>query len=319
MGYSLSLFVAVIVAAKEPDMLDACIGDSESAQRLRREGDLLKARAAFGRCRISQCPKAIRADCLRWFDEVDASIPSVLILPREGGRDLLDANVTIDGQALPLDGQPVEVNPGPHEVVVKRKGEQSKSVPLVAAASEKNRRLVVEFTPAPPKDERSAVTPSEPVVVAAHPVTTAVSEGVTSKVEVSRPYSAAVRAETRGSGFSRAPVPMLGLTGIWRFAVAQLGTFLRGPANEVGFTLGVGVRLPIVSRLDVRLLAEALAVAAQPISFGAGASGAVTYAFTERLSALVGGGVSWAFPRSDISQLNPFLSVALEWRFLNNP
>ena len=56
-----------------------CIDAAESGQQLRGAGKLMESRKAFGVCTAPACPAAVRRDCARWIEEVDAAIPTIAL------------------------------------------------------------------------------------------------------------------------------------------------------------------------------------------------------------------------------------------------
>jgi hypothetical protein len=122
---------------------------------------LVAARAAALSCSQEQCPALLRADCVQWFAELDREVPSVVISVRAGATDVSAASVQIDGQPAPhaLEGQLLELDPGPHWVEVLRIGEPTLERQVVLAAGEKARLLVFEV---PSKASPTATAPQSP-------------------------------------------------------------------------------------------------------------------------------------------------------------
>jgi hypothetical protein len=126
---------------------DACIAGAVDGQKLRKAGELRKAREAFVTCSRIECPKEIGERCTTWLAEVEASVPSIVVSVQDSNdRDVLDAEVRIDGEARDVrSGKAVEVEPGLHRVeaksasgavqqdVVVREGERARLIRLVIA------------------------------------------------------------------------------------------------------------------------------------------------------------------------------------------
>ncbi len=303
--------VVAVLASADSTVMNACLTSSEAGQRLRRTQMLLKARVELNQCRAEGCPQIVRNDCMRWFLEVDESIPSVLILTRQAGQDLLSAQVTLDQMPVTLDGKPVELDPGQHEVEARLPDGRMKKIQFVAAASEKNRRLLVEFTPETPKFEAPPTDlPEPPTPEAKRP------EAAKSTNQTTSPFSLSLLAETRGARFDRAPSPLLGLAGAWRFLYASLSVLFRSPAAQAGLLLKAGARLPLIhERLDLRLSAEATGVIQNRVTPGLGGSVGMSYHLPLQLAAELGAGLTWVPGSPEIIPLTPFFSLALEWRF----
>lgn len=141
-----------------------CAIAAETAQRLTARGSLLQSRAELVRCSRDACPPAVRADCLRWLDDLDRSIPSLAIRVEDAlGKPLDDARVTIDGSVpsvLP-DGRGIALDPGEHVVAVERAGATAHAR-VALATGEKERVLVVRLPPVP----ANPAPPAAPLTVA---------------------------------------------------------------------------------------------------------------------------------------------------------
>src|SRR4051794_33678226 len=70
----------------------ACLAASDQAQQLKDERKLVKAREQALACSKDSCPGPVRKDCLQWLQTIDASLPSIVINARDGGKDI--TNVT---------------------------------------------------------------------------------------------------------------------------------------------------------------------------------------------------------------------------------
>ncbi|MGH7327521.1 MAG: hypothetical protein ACREJX_04150, partial [Polyangiaceae bacterium] len=114
--------VAVSLALFAPQSAHAspreeCISSSMDGQTLRLKGKLHAARLKLRECSNSACPKLIRHDCVDWLGKLASAMPTIVIGALDGaGKDVADVHVSLDGDALPfpLDGKPIEVDPGSH-------------------------------------------------------------------------------------------------------------------------------------------------------------------------------------------------------------
>lgn len=93
-----------------------------SAQVLKKEGRLVRARELLDRCRDAACADGdaecddIRAFCGARSAEVGNEIPKVVVIVRDDrGRPIRDAQLTIDGTSA-LPDRPTAVDPGPRVV-----------------------------------------------------------------------------------------------------------------------------------------------------------------------------------------------------------
>src|SRR4051812_26138390 len=66
-------------APDTPDAKKACVVHHEQAQVLRRTTKLTDARAALLVCSQDVCPAAVRVDCVDWLNQVNRTIPSVVV------------------------------------------------------------------------------------------------------------------------------------------------------------------------------------------------------------------------------------------------
>lgn len=142
---ALALCLFVAPARARADTTDQCISAAEDGQRLRRGARLRAARDAFIACAREACPGAIARDCKRWLDEVEASLPSVVLrVVDRDGRDVADASVTLDGKPVSPDGRPLHVDPGEHTLVAQRSGLSTRA-PIVVAAGEHDRLVTIRL------------------------------------------------------------------------------------------------------------------------------------------------------------------------------
>lgn len=150
----------VLAAARPAHALDAvqCAATAERAQTLRQANKLTEAARELVACANAECPKFVRADCVRWLDEVQSTLPSVVVrAENETGGDVLDAAVTVDERAASL-GLAVSLDPGTHVVRVRSDGAVGEAKILVAQG-EKNRVVVVRV--AAPKTASDAPSSSD--------------------------------------------------------------------------------------------------------------------------------------------------------------
>jgi hypothetical protein len=130
--------------AAEPETM-ACIKAAEEGQAARDRGALLQSREILASCTAANCPGVIRRDCTAWLEDIRTRTPSIVVVARDAaGRDLASATLTVDGVARPLDGTPIELDPGPHTVRVQAAGptgavEQS----VIVNAGEKGRVIAL--------------------------------------------------------------------------------------------------------------------------------------------------------------------------------
>ena len=124
-----------------------CPGAAEKTQRLRSEGKLREAREQAVICARAQCPGVIRKDCEPWLSEIDAALPTIVVGAKDGGKDVIDVKVSIDGApvATVLDGKSITINPGAHTFRYEREGSEAVEEKIVIREGEKARQVTVVF------------------------------------------------------------------------------------------------------------------------------------------------------------------------------
>lgn len=148
--------------ALDKTAVESCLNSYESAQRLRLGKHLGEARGELLSCGEARCPAAIRKDCLRWLDEVDRSMPSVVLAVRSGGQDLTAVHVWVDGTeiATHLDGASIAVDPGARQFRFEVKGHKPHQRTVVIREGEKNRPITVELIETAPPEPTTSHEPA---------------------------------------------------------------------------------------------------------------------------------------------------------------
>jgi hypothetical protein len=143
-------------ASSSAEPVDACLGAFSDAQRLRREGSLRAARQALIQCSQPTCPELIVSRCTPWLRDVGDAIPSIVPLAKDRlGRDMVNVRVVVDGAPFSevLDGRPIELDPGAHQILFEAAGQPPVAVDVVLAQGQKSRVVEVVIgavTPPPP-------------------------------------------------------------------------------------------------------------------------------------------------------------------------
>jgi len=124
-----------------------CVAQLDRAQSLQTARKLRDARTSYLTCSAAGCPELVREDCSRSLVELDAAMPTVVFSARADGRDVTDARVLLDGEAVAsaLDGHSVALDPGNHVVRFERSGGGVFEVKLVAREGEKSRAVSATF------------------------------------------------------------------------------------------------------------------------------------------------------------------------------
>jgi hypothetical protein len=160
------LFAPAFAAAETSD---ACVSATVEGQKLQRAGKLVAARERFATCARAECPADIVSRCAGWAQSVADAIPSLVVIPRDdSGKDVTGAKVTIDGAAVDATGRAIDLDPGPHRIVVEHPGAAPVTVDVVLHEAEKNRSVPATFPGPKPASPPPAAT--KPVGPAERPV-----------------------------------------------------------------------------------------------------------------------------------------------------
>lgn len=125
-----------------------CPAVSEDAQRLRQQSKYREARERFHACADPACPAVVRKDCAQWQADLDQTMPTIVVAGLdENDRDVIDAELAVDGVivATHLDGKPLPMNPGAHELRVTASQRYPVTLPVVVREGEKNRVVRLKF------------------------------------------------------------------------------------------------------------------------------------------------------------------------------
>ena len=133
-------------ATAEEDPL-TCAQAYEKAQEERTASRLSAAIEHLKSCIDSTCPKFIREDCLRWMDQTETALPTVVFSVREDGKDLTSVEILCDGKLLigTLDGKALPVDPGLHNFTFNVPGLAPEERHLLIREGERNRIINVDF------------------------------------------------------------------------------------------------------------------------------------------------------------------------------
>jgi hypothetical protein len=91
-----------------------CVDADTAGQDHRRAGKLLQARAELTTCADATCPEMVRTDCRDRLAELKRALPSIVVAANVTGTGFL----TLDGASIGLGGEPVDVDPGEHELTL---------------------------------------------------------------------------------------------------------------------------------------------------------------------------------------------------------
>jgi hypothetical protein len=117
LGLPVIFGAALVPTTTRADETVPCADAASEGQRLKNDHKLVEARVEFQNCARRQCPLIVQTDCLKWLEDVNTSLPTVVVTAKDAsGADLVDVKVNVDGQPLvsKLDGQAVPIDPGRH-------------------------------------------------------------------------------------------------------------------------------------------------------------------------------------------------------------
>jgi len=139
--------VLIAGSASAEDEKTECIGASERAQRLRDEQKLLAARREIMTCSRDSCPAPVKHDCAELLADVVRRTPTIVVRAKgPKGEDVVDATLTIDRErvATQLTGEPVALDPGPHDFRIDVQG-ASLTKRIVVVQGEHERLLALDL------------------------------------------------------------------------------------------------------------------------------------------------------------------------------
>jgi hypothetical protein len=158
------LGAAALAAASAHAGKKECAQAYVEAQKLMKAGQLKKAREQLDICAHDECLAAVRKDCVAWLDQVNASIPSIVVQAKAAdGKDTVDVKLSIDGAPVAdhLDVKAIELEPGTHKVRFEMAGEEPIEQDVILHQGERNRVVSATFG-AKGQPEDKGVAPAQP-------------------------------------------------------------------------------------------------------------------------------------------------------------
>lgn len=143
---SLVSLVSLDARADEAEQKSACVAAHVRAQEDRQAGRLVSAVRALDACSTAACPQLVQKDCIAWAEAWPSTIPTIVVGARDRGNvEQVAATVTVDGRevATRLDGRPIALDPGPHEIRVVLKDGTVLGETVVLREGEKNRAVTL--------------------------------------------------------------------------------------------------------------------------------------------------------------------------------
>lgn len=117
----------------------------EAAQAERNRGELVRSKANLRMC-VRACPQALSQDCTRWLAEIDRDIARLTVSIRgPAGAALPGASLLVDGVERSA-SEPLELDPGKHQLTARAAGYAPRSVSVDVARSS-SQALTIPLTP----------------------------------------------------------------------------------------------------------------------------------------------------------------------------
>ena len=138
-----------------------CSSAYVEAQKQRKAGALRKAREQLILCGKDSCLAAVKKDCVAWLDEVNASMPSVVVEAKGlDGRETLEVKVTVDGEVVAeqLGTGSIEVDPGVHRFRFEHRDQPPVEQEVIVREGQKHKPVEVSFAKSSPSAPPPAVT-----------------------------------------------------------------------------------------------------------------------------------------------------------------
>lgn len=127
-----------------------CAVAYETAQEHRAAGKLTETRSQLYICSKSQCPSFVQKDCRGWLKEVTRELPSFVIRTVDAdGQPATDITVELDGKQLSQAAleQAIALDPGHHQLVVKRDDTTLATRQLLAQQGIQKRKIELALGP----------------------------------------------------------------------------------------------------------------------------------------------------------------------------
>lgn len=149
------------------DAKQRCVDASDRAQSLRDKGALVEAREQLLLCARPECPGVVTGFCDKWLSEVNAALPTVVVIAKDGAAETSDVELSIDGVvARPkLDGRAIPLDPGDHELSIRSADGRVATQHVVAHEGQKDVPVTIALaaraSPSPPPAPPLPPPPSE--------------------------------------------------------------------------------------------------------------------------------------------------------------
>ena len=144
---------------------ELCISSFMAAQRSRYIGKLIEARQHLIQCANPTCPNALRNQCGPWLNELRPLIPTIIVIAKDLlGRDTSEVRVRVDGELVAdkLDGLPIELDPGVHDIEIEHEGRIPIQRRVVLAQGKQDYEVLADFSQMDTGSDETQVPPPQP-------------------------------------------------------------------------------------------------------------------------------------------------------------
>ncbi len=135
-------------AAAQEVSKQACVEGHLRAQSQRIGGELVEAQENLRLCASKDCPEIVQRDCVKWLEELEGQVPTVIFEAFDEQGALRDVRVTRDGQVVAgrLDGTALEINPGTYDFVFQMSDGRRRIQRVLVREADRNRHIGADFT-----------------------------------------------------------------------------------------------------------------------------------------------------------------------------
>ena len=197
----------------------ACVAALDHAKEQERTGSLLEAKDLFFSCARAPCAEFVRRQCAARHAKLEADTPTVVfVVTDSSGAARPDVQVRVDGSQLegPLDGHPVEIDPGFHDFSFIANGHVFANQRVLVVQGQRNRFVTAlmganaEHQPAADQPSELAEAPVPPVQALRPPVSTTPARPAHRTGAARAPSVARTTTKTTGKTAADADAPGAG-------------------------------------------------------------------------------------------------------------
>jgi hypothetical protein len=164
----LVVVLTAVAASAGAQTKEECGDAFDAVDPLRHAGRLREAMASASRCQSDACPAFIRSECVKAWEELRASVPTVILRARgERGGEAAVIRAAVDDHPLSLDGRAIEIDPGNHTFTVELADGQRVARDVQVSEGVKNQVVDLIAPEAPIPTAEPVSHPTRPVPLAA--------------------------------------------------------------------------------------------------------------------------------------------------------